>query len=183
MEQILISYYEDNAKRLRLIVDKLLARFGGLSPKDTDDFYSLANEVFVDVLQKYDDRKPFDSFLYCCLSNKIKSEMTRRNREKRKADGLSVPLDAPWGEEDMTLADVLASDFNLVREVLGEEGEQSRKIERYLLSLSVQERRVLTLLAASYKAREIQRLLHISKKEYLDALAGIHAYENISLLF
>ncbi len=83
----------------------------------------------------------------------------------------------------MTLADVLASDFNLEREVLGEEGEQSRKIERYLLSLSVQERRVLTLLAASYKAREIQRLLHISKKEYLDALAGIHAYENISLLF
>lgn len=183
MDQILISYYENNAKRLRAVVNRILAQFGGFSSKDTDDFYSLANEVFADVLKRYDGQKPFDSFLYCCLANKIKSEMTKRNRRKRKADELSVPLDAPFGEEELTLADILPGDFNLEREVLGEEGERSQKLERYLNALSMQERRVLELLADSYKPKEIQRLLHISKKEYQDALAGIHTYENISLLF
>lgn len=42
MEQILITYYADNAKKLHTIVDKILIRFGGLSGKDFDDFYSLA---------------------------------------------------------------------------------------------------------------------------------------------
>ena len=68
------------------MVDKVLLKFGGLSNKDLDDFYSLANEVFVNVMQRYDDSQPFDAFLYSCLLNKIKTEMTRRNREKRKAD-------------------------------------------------------------------------------------------------
>ena len=36
--------------------------------------------------------------LYSCLSNRIKTEVTRRNREKRKADLNSVSLDTPIGE-------------------------------------------------------------------------------------
>ena len=138
----------------------------------------------IEIDQEYHGRQAVvDGFAGLIYIDPDEETMAKMVEKKRKADELSVPLDAPWGEEDMTLADVLASDFNLEREVLGEEGEQSRKIEQYLLSLSVQERRVLMLLAASYKPREIQRLLHISKREYLDALAGIHAYENISLLF
>ena len=35
----------------------------------------------------------------------------------------------------------------------------------------------------SYKPGEIQKILHITQREYADALTGIHAYENISLLF
>ena len=81
MDQILITYYSDNAKKLHKMVDKILLRFGGLSGKDLDDFYSLANEVFVDVMRRYDSSKSFDGFLYSCLLNKIKTEMTRRNRE------------------------------------------------------------------------------------------------------
>lgn len=75
------SYYADNARKLHRTVDKILSRFGGLSDKDTDDFYSLANEVFVDVLKRYDPEQSFDGFLYSCLSNKIMTEITRRNRE------------------------------------------------------------------------------------------------------
>ena len=43
MEQILSAYYENNARKLRGTVDKILLKFGGLSDKDRDDFYSLAN--------------------------------------------------------------------------------------------------------------------------------------------
>ncbi|RKI35558.1 hypothetical protein D7V96_26800, partial [bacterium D16-59] len=77
MEQIINSYYADNAKKLHRIVDRILLKFGGLSDKDKDDFYSLANEVFVDALGRYDGVQPFDGFLYVCLSNKIMSEITK----------------------------------------------------------------------------------------------------------
>lgn len=48
---ILNDYYADNAKKLHRVVDRILSKFGGLTYKDTDDFYSLANEVFADVLK------------------------------------------------------------------------------------------------------------------------------------
>ena len=54
MDQVLNTYYANNAKKLHSTVDKILLKFGGLSNKDLDDFYSLANEVFVDVLRRYD---------------------------------------------------------------------------------------------------------------------------------
>lgn len=84
MEQILNKYYENNAKKLHNLVDKILSKFGGLSNKDTDDFYSLANEVFSDVIVRYDGIQSFDGFLYACLDNKIKTEITRRNSKKDK---------------------------------------------------------------------------------------------------
>ena len=31
---------------------------------DNEDFYSLSNEIFVDVLNRYDNQKDFDGFLY-----------------------------------------------------------------------------------------------------------------------
>ena len=182
-EQIVNLYYENNAKRLYSIVNKILRRFGGISNKDVDEFYSLATEVFIDALQKYDRKRTFDSFLYVCLSNKIKTEMTRRNREKRKADRMTVPIDSLIGDGNATLADILASDFDVEKEIFGWEDERSSKIERYLDALSKQERKVVELLAASFRANEIKTMLHISEKEYQDAMIGIHAYENISLLF
>lgn len=78
MNQILVQYYNNNARELRKLVDGILAKFSGWSNKDVDDFYSLANEVFVDVMRKYDNSQSFEVFLYCCLSNRIKTEMTRR---------------------------------------------------------------------------------------------------------
>ncbi len=55
MEELLKAYYADNAKKLRGLVDKILSKFGGLSDKDRDDFYSLANEVFVDAMRRCED--------------------------------------------------------------------------------------------------------------------------------
>ena len=51
-DKILDGYYKDNAQKLRAIVDKLLRDFGGISQKDYDDFYSLANAVFAGALKQ-----------------------------------------------------------------------------------------------------------------------------------
>lgn len=103
------------------VVDKILLKFGGLSNKDMDDFYSLANEVFVDVLKRYDSNQSFDSFLYSCLANKIKTEITRKNRYKRMADRMSVSIDIPIGDgENPKIADIIADKFDLEVEIFGE---------------------------------------------------------------
>lgn len=183
MEQILNSYYADNARKLLRVVDRILFKFGGLSYKDRDDFYSLANEVFADVLRRYDDSKSFDGFLYSCLSNKIMTEMTRRNRQKRQADRMAVSIDAPLGDEDgNTLGELIADSFNMEAEIFGEVDMLALKLERYMERLSRRQKKVLELLAFCYRVEEIRRMLHMTQREYEDALECIRSYENIKIL-
>lgn len=185
MEQILVYYYGNNGKKLHKLVDGILLKFGGLSDKDLDDFYSLANEVFVDVMRRYDGSQPFDPFLYSCLFNRIKTEMTKRNREKRRADRMSISIDTPVGDdEDATIGDVIADDFTIEREVFerNEEG-YSKRMLTYLGKLSGLQREVLRLNAAGYLPNEIREELHISEKQYTDCYAAIHSYRNVSVLF
>lgn len=184
--EILNAYYIDNAKKLHKTVDRILCKFGGLSGKDTDDFYSLANEVFTDVIERFDYNQSFDGFLYSCLLNKIKTEITRRNREKRKADRMCVSLDAANSEdEECSLLDFLPSDFDTFEEAVKRQdsGQYQDKVERYISRLSNCQVNILNLLIDGYKPREIQRLLEISPREYADNMQDMRSYENIKILF
>lgn len=185
MDQILITYYANNAKKLHNVVDKILLKFGGLSDKDTDDFYSLANEVFVDVMKRYDRSQAFDGFLYSCLLNKIKTEITRRNREKRKTDRMSISIDTPIGDdENCTIGDIIADDFTIEKELFeGKEEGYSRRMLMYLNRLSNLQKEVLRLNIAGYLPSEIREELHISERQYTDCYAAIHSYRNVSVLF
>lgn len=184
MEQILTSYYADNARKLHGIVDRILLKFGGIPDKDMDDFYSLANEVFVEVMKRYDSSQSFEAFLYSCLSKRIKTEMTRRNREKRKADRISVSMDTPVDdEEEITLGDIIADDFSVEREVLeNSEESYSRRMLLYLSRLSKLQREVLKLHSVGYLPNEIREELHISAKQYTECCEAIHSYRNVSVL-
>lgn len=185
MERILVTYYSNNAKKLHNTVDKILLKFGGISDKDVDDFYSLANEVFVDVMRRYDGAQSFDGFLYSCLLNKIKTEITRRNREKRKADRMSISINTPIGDdENMTLGDMIADEFSIEKELFekNEEG-YSKRMSLYLSRLSSLQKEVLRLNVAGYLPGEIREELHISEREYADCYTAIHSYRNVSILF
>lgn len=165
------------------MVDKILRNLGFAGLVDDEDFYSLANEVFADVIKRYEGSRPFDGFLYSCLSNRFKTEMTKRNRFKRQADSLLISIDTPVGEEDVTLGDIIPDRFNVETVIFGDDNPLAGKIEQYLDRLSKKQKRIVGLLADSYGAGEIQKILHITPKEYSDALNGIHAYENVSMLF
>lgn len=183
---ILNTYYADDAKKLHRMVDKILCKFGGLSGKDTDDFYSLANIVFVDVLKRYDQEQSFDTFLYSCLLNKIKTEITKRNREKRKADRMCISLDAVNdSNEKCSLLDFIASDFDTFEEAIKNygSGQYQDKVERYISRLSRQQINILNYLVDGYNATEIQRIFFISSAEYSDNLKTMRSYENIKILF
>lgn len=184
MEQILAAYYNDNAGKLHKVVDRLLQKFGGISDRDRDDFYSLANEVFTDALRRYDASQSFDVFLYVCLSNKIKSEITKRNREKRKINGSIISIDTPVGDdEDSTLKDVIADEFNMEQEIIRKQGERySKRMLLYLGRLSRLQREILHLETLGYYPAEIKERLQISDKQYADCNAAIRSYRNVSVL-
>ena len=185
MEKILNAYYDDNAKKLHKVVDQILLKFGGWSDKDTDDFYSLANEVFVDVMRRYDNSQPFDVFLYSCLSNKIKTEMTKRNREKRKAERMTISLEMPVNDgENKTVGDLLIDDFDMEKEFFEKREEgYSKRMRMYLNRLSSVQKEVLELVTDGYRPDEIREELQINEKQYADCCAAIHSYRNVSVLF
>ena len=183
MEKIIISYYEDNAKKMRTMIDKILFRLK--FNVDNEDFYSLGNEVFLDVLNRYDGKQDFDGFLYSCLVRRFKTEMTRRNRYKRQADRMAISIDSPVGEdENMTLSDIIA-DKDTIEKIFFEENEDtySAEMQRYLSRLSILQREVLRLISIGFNPNEILKELHINKKQYEDCYQAIHSYKNISLLF
>lgn len=183
---LLDTYYADNAKKLHKTVDRILSKFGGLSGKDMDDFYSLANEVFVDAMRRYDYKQSFDGFLYSCLANKIKTEITRRNREKRKADRMATPLDiANEDKEECSLLDFIPSDFDTFEEASKwqENGQYQDKVQQYISKLSNKQVNILNLLIDGYRPIEIQLILKIPPKEYSEDLKTMRSYENVKILF
>ncbi len=183
MENVLNTYYANNAKRLRAIVDKILFQFGGISDKDYHDFYSIANEVFIDVIRRYNGKQTFEVFLYSCLSNKVKTEITARNRQKRMIDRNSVSIDEPLFDDDKcTIADTLQSDFD-INSVLEEERNNFRdeKVEKYLSGLSRIQRQIVEMKMEEISVSEIKKKLQLSNKEYEDNMKSIKQNKMISL--
>ena len=182
---ILEDYISNSMAKLKRLSYPLFARFGGISGKDYDEFYSIANLELWKATDAFDESNgaPFEYYLKSCLLRKFKTEMTGMNREKRKADRLSMSLEAPYGEdESATLGDLLASDFDIEKEVLGLDGDEGAKIDKYMDKLSKIQQAIVRLLASGYKPVEIQEILHISSKIYSDCMRAIQSYENIKVL-
>ena len=182
MEAIINSYYNNNAQKLHKMIDKIIFRLK--FNVDNEDFYSLGNEIFIDVINRYDGKQQFDGFLYSCLIKKFKTEMTRRNRQKRQADKMAVSIETPIGEnENITLSDIIA-DKNTIEKMFFEENEDTYSVEmqKYLGRLSTLQREVLRLISIGFDPNEILTELHINKKQYEDCYNAIHAYRNTSIL-
>lgn len=183
MQSIVDSYFGDNARRLYNMVDKILFKLH-FADVDKNDFYSLSNEVFMYVVRDYDPSKSFEGFLYSCLYKKFCSEMTRRRREKRKADRMSISIDTPIGDdENFTIGDMIADDLTIEKEIFNKNEEgYSKRMLLYLNRLSNLQKEVLRLNIAGYLPGEIREELHISEKEYGDCYAAIRSYKNTKCL-
>lgn len=176
--ELLEWYYDDNAKRLRVMVDLVLHRLK-FHDIDPDDFYSLANEIFVDVLRRYDGKQDFNGFLYSCLCNKFKTEMTRRNREKRKADRMALSWETPIGDEDGgTIGDVIANDDCVEEDVIGD--ITSDKVDECLNNLPKIQKEILQMKMQNISVEEIKEKLELSDSQYSNHMKAI--MENRSVI-
>lgn len=183
MEQIINMYYKDNAKKLHKMVDNILIKLH-FQDIDNTDFYSLANEIFIDVIRRYDDERSFNGFLYSCLLNKFKTEMTKRNRVKRQSDRNAISLETPIkNDENSTIGDTI-TDKKTIENILFDDGEEcfSPEMEAYLSKLSKLQREVLRLISIGFSPNEIVKELNINKRMYDDCYDAIHSYRNMSVL-
>lgn len=202
LEEVIESYYIDDARKLHNMVDKILFKLH-FHDIDKDDFYSIANEIFVNVIKNYDNTKSFDGFLYSCLYKKFCTFMTSNTRYKRctkiklqekDENGEIIQsfqiipdeyLDAPLNEDkNCTLGDMIPSETTIEKEIF-EKGEDglSKKMLLYLNKLSALQKKVLWLIIAGYNPGEIKEELHINDKQYVSCISAIHSYRNISVLF
>ena len=177
------TYFKNDAKKLNIMIDKILFKLK--FDVDKSDFYSLGNEIFLDALCRYDESQDFNGFLYSCLTNKFKTEMTRRNRQKRQADknAISMETSLKSDEGDLTIGDTIADKSTIEKEFFEarEEG-YSKKMSNYLGRLSPLQKEVLHLISIGFKPVEILEELHINQKLYNDCYSAIHSYRNISIL-
>ena len=184
MEQILNLYYANNAKKLHSMVDKILKKLQFVDI-DNEDFYSLAIEIFVDVLKRYDGKQDFNGFLYSCLTNKFKTEMTRRNRFKRQADKMAVSWEEKVGndEDGLTVGDTIGDKETVETKIFKEEKEEwRREVKVYLEKLSPLQRIIAFLMSDNNTPDEICEELHITMKQFENSLKRILADERIKIL-
>ena len=176
-------YFKNDGKVLYSLIDKVLFKLK--FDVEKSDFYSLGSEIFLDALCRYDETQDFNGFLYSCLINKFRTEMTRRNRQKRQCDNNSISIDTPIGNEDgnFTIGDTIASKSTIEKEFFEEREESySKEMCRYLGRLSNLQKEVLRLISIGFVPSEILEELHINQKMYEDCYQAIHSYRNISIL-
>ena len=176
-------YFKNDGKVLYGLIDKVLFKLK--FDVEKSDFYSLGSEIFLDALCRYDETQDFNGFLYSCLINKFKTEMTRRNRQKRQCDNNSISIDTPIGDEDenFTIGDTIASKYTIEKEFFEEREEgYSKEMCRYLSRLSDLQKEVLRLISIGFMPSEILEEVHINQKMYEDCYQAIHSYRNISVI-
>ena len=203
IELAIQDLYADDQYKLRQICNKEMAKFGGLSQKDYDGFYSRAGQEIAVARKnrKYDPSKgktPLDFFIGV-VRQSVYKEMTDRNRLKRQLIVESneedengnivkkkryIPtssIDTPIGDDDgITIRDTLQSDFDMDNEIGRELKDE--KIEKFLKNLTRTQRQIAEMIMADFSVSDIKKELNISDKEYTDNFNALRSFKNISIL-
>lgn len=192
-QQEFLDYYcENNMQRLKYISYQIFSKFGGISEKDYDDFYSIANMVLWNDIQSFDESKgiSFENILKFHLRNKFKTAMTKRNRKKRggseeKYGSQEVSLDAPVSSQDgndTNLLEIISNDMKSDMEDQVTGLKYSDRVGKFLDNLSRRNRKIAMYIMIGYDSKDIRRILNISEREYNQAILEFRLYENICIL-
>lgn len=173
IEELSEEYFANGGAKIRRMSESVLRKIGYL-PDYLDDYYSLAGEVFLFAAENWDGKRKFDSFLYACLSNRFKSQITKENAQKRGGqENVDVSLSTEIGE-DLTLEDTIGEE-QIVDRI-------SPEMKDYLVSLNPTQRSIYYLLTQGFEPNEIQKKLKISPKIYGRELREARSYEKIRVL-
>lgn len=163
MSDYLEYYYANNGEKLKKMVDGIIINFGGIYDKDKDDFYSIGNEVFVSALKTYKEGKQsFGSYLRNCISNKVKTEISRRNATKRKAEVESLDCE----ESPIDVVD----DKDFEEELLSEESAREM-----FESLSKTGQKIIKLRIQNKSDVEIRKELGLTNRQFEEEIRKAQA--------
>lgn len=171
------EYCGNDMKKLVQICFPILRKIGGISESDYDHFYSIANYEVWKAAEIFDESQNdnFDAFLRGCLARKFKTEMTRRNRQKKIPAKYIDSLDRPVSDDsELTFGSTIKSPFELEEEIYDLSKESS--IDAYLQSLSETQKKIALMVIEGYELHEIKKILQISDTKFqllLNKMKGI----------
>lgn len=193
-QQIVDKFCTNEMRELKRICYPKIRRACGDANMDDDDIYSIAMDVLVDSVRRYDDSQgKFETFLSSNIQNKINTYIrdtkyrSKRSNVQKDENGKdiyvpNIPIDAPT-DEGIDIVERIDSGFQIEEELPEEIGFSSDdKVGKYLSRLSTRQRKIVLLLSDGYSQDEIREIVHINKKEYADSMMSIRAYENIRVL-
>lgn len=199
MEQLLNSYYENDARKLHTTINNIFNRsYGGIKDKDMEEFYGIGTDVLFKIWHNntYDPSKgDFDGYVYRALCLAIIDEFKKRTCDKRttknfildkktgkpfKINIQDVSLDAPVKEgENLTQGDLIPSDFDM--EAIIFERCEDEKVERFLNSLPKITRQIIEMKMDNIPVSEIKEKLEINDREYSNYMNYAKMNENLTL--
>lgn len=192
-QEIFNKYSENDMSKLKQQAYSCFKKFGGISEADYVDFYSIANEVLWSAANEYDSSKniPFENFFKFKLHNKFKTEMTKRNREKRCNKEMDQEGNCTYKyalsieaiAEKTDYFDELVSEDNIENLVLGEiKFSENNKIHMYLDRLSKRQKKIVLLLSKGFELGDIKEIMKLNKTLFANDIKAIRSYENIKVL-
>lgn len=183
IQQTLDFYAGNEMSNLKKLCYPLITKIGGISNKDYNDFYSIALEVLSDSVFRFDEtaKCTFKTFLVGNIRRKFNTEIRDRNREKRIPAKEIRSMDELFDEDGLPISETIPSKFNTFNEVFDQDISET-KIETYLKRLTSLQRKIVSLLSDGYKSKEIQEILHITRKCYSNNIDSIQSYENVKIL-
>lgn len=203
MEQYLIPYYNDDAKKLHRVIDQIFYKYyGGTEGKDMEEFYGIGTDVLTDIFlnHTYEPSKgDFDGYVYRALRFAMADEWKKRYRDKRMAkmeildeegNKVKVPLfdislDAPAGDgETAVIGDMIPSNFDMddiISERMGSFYDE--KVRIFLDHLTEIQRRIVEMKMEGSLVWEIKEKLRLSDKQYNRHWKEITSFANINILF
>lgn len=184
IQKIIHEYYGDEARgdKIKNIVDHIVRKFFGsvIYQKDMDDFYSIANELFVEALAQWDGKRDFRGLFYSMVQVKCYSRITALNADKRtmdrEAEYFSTPVD---GESGTILQDFVEGQFDIDEEA----GLDSERVRKFLKKISSKERKIVILLMKGYKPAEVRKILGLDMSTYNNRMLSIRLSRNTDILY
>lgn len=198
--------FSDQQRKFRKICDKEIAKYGGVSQKDYDDFYSRAGYEIALAKELYDPSKggSLGNYISQVIRRAVRKEMRDHNRKRRqfitekeeKAEKnkagrpvrkrtyvLEIPIDAPMEDESgRTVGEALQSDF-CMEDMVILENEKNDRLRKYFASLSNIQRRILIMKMEGARSSEIKRVLSISDIQYRAHDRELRAFAKVRYLF
>lgn len=189
---IIDEYCCDGMKKLKKLCNPIIMKIGGISEKDHDDIYSLAQFLLYKSVKNYDKNNAngasFKTFLYNILSRRIYATYIRdKNRQCRSNTRIGkngevifipdVSLDAAT-EETQDIKEKIASDYN-VEDASEFDFTVDENVENFMSSLSNIQRKILEMKMKEIPTDKIRSELGISAARYAKEMESIKLNEGL----
>jgi len=192
--KILHEYCDNEMAEIKKMCNLIIMNAGGISGKEYDDIYSLAQFLLFKCVKKYDANNKkgasFKTFYRGILNRRLYATYLRdKNRQCRSNTRIDkdgnrvflpdVSLDAPTKDcvdtlERISIPPTLEDDFF--------KPDLKEIIKEYLNNLSDEQLEVANLFMEGYHANDIKDILHITQTEFNNRMNGMKSYRNISIL-